>query len=59
MDDIINQLNGVIDAKYVTWLTAAFVASQVLGRLYQAIVKGGGIRAMARAIWFGTNTPKE
>lgn len=57
--DIIDQLNGIVPAKYVTWATAAFLASQVLGRAYQAIVKGGGLRSIVRGIWLGTNTPKD
>lgn len=56
--EIIDQLAGIIPPKYVTYLTALFIASQVLGRIYQAIVSGGGLRSILRGIWLGTNTPK-
>lgn len=59
MDDIANQLSGIIPQKYVSLLTALFVASQVLGRAYQAIRSGGGLRSIIRGIWFGTNTPRQ
>lgn len=57
--DIIDQLAGVIPPKYVTYLTALFIGSQVLGRVYQAIVSGGGLKTICKAIWLGTNTPKQ
>ena len=59
MDSLIEQLNGIVPAKYVTYATAAYVASQAAGRIYHAIVQGGGLRGIISALWFGTNTPKQ
>ncbi len=55
--EFVEQLSGLVDKKYITLLTVAFIGSQVLGRIYQAIVSGGGLRSICRAIWLGTNTP--
>lgn len=61
MEDIVNQLNGIIPQKYLSLLTALFVGSQVLGRIAQSIRSGGGLRSIIRGIWLGTNTvtPKQ
>jgi hypothetical protein len=61
MEEIVNQLNGIIPQKYLSLLTALFVGSQVLGRIAQSIRSGGGLRSIIRGIWFGTNTvtPKQ
>jgi hypothetical protein len=56
MEEIVNQLTGIIPPKYLSLLTALFVASQVLGRILQAIRLGGGLRSIVLGIWFGTNT---
>jgi hypothetical protein len=59
MDDLITQLNGIIPPKYISLLTALFVASQVLGRIIQALRNGGGLKSLLASIWLGTNTPKQ
>ncbi len=33
-------------------------ASVMVGRVYQAVVNGGGIKGILSAIWLGTNSPK-
>lgn len=33
--------------------------SPYLTRGFHALINGGGIRGVASAIWFGTNTPKK
>lgn len=58
MDEIINQLNGIIPAKYVTYITLFWLASQNLGRVIQSIRNGGGLKAILSGLWLGTNTPK-
>jgi hypothetical protein len=59
MEEIVNGLNGIIDPKYVTWATVAYLASQALGRIYLAIVNGGGLKSIFSAVWLGSNKPKE
>lgn len=59
MDEIINQLTAIVPPKYAALLTTLFVASQVLGRIVQAIRTGGGLRSILSSIWLGTNKPKE
>lgn len=59
MEEIVNQLNGVIPPKYLSLLTALFVGSQVVGRMLHAIRNGGGLRAILMGVWFGTNTDKQ
>jgi hypothetical protein len=57
--DLIEQLNGLVSSDAMNWIVIAFIGSQVLGRAYTAVVKGGGLKSIVSAIWLGTNTPKD
>ena len=57
--DLINQLTGLVDQKYITLAIVAYLASQAMGRIYAAVVNGGGLRSILSAVWLGTNTPKQ
>lgn len=59
MDDIINQLNGIIPSKYLSLLTALYVFSTAAGRIVQAIRTGGGLKSILTGLWLGTNVPKD
>ena len=59
MEDLLTQLTGTVPTKWITWLTAAYVISQGLGRIYHAIAAGGGIKGIFTALWLGTNTTPE
>jgi hypothetical protein len=59
MNDLLTQLTGTVPTKWITWLTAAYVISQGLGRIYHAIAAGGGIKGIFTALWLGTNTTPE
>jgi len=59
MNEIINQLTAIVPPKYAALLTTLFVASQVLGRIVQAVRTGGGLKSILSSIWLGTNKPKE
>ena len=59
MNEIIEQLNGIIPADKLTYVIGAWVAMQAAGRIYQSIVKGGGLKGIWSALMFGTNTPKD
>jgi len=54
--EFIDQLTAVVPTKYVAWLTFLYVVSQGLGRIYKAIVNGGGLKSILSAIWLGTNS---
>ena len=58
MDEILNQITSIIPPKYAALLTTLFVASQVLGRILQAIRTGGGLKSILASVWLGTNAPK-
>ena len=58
MNELIEQLNGILPAKTVTYVVLVWVVAQAVGRAYHAIAyHGGGLAAMWRALIFGTNTP--
>jgi hypothetical protein len=59
MNDLITQLTGTLPTKWITWITAAYVISQGIGRIYHAITSGGGIKGIFTALWLGTNTTPE
>lgn len=54
MQDLIKLLSP----EHVTYATAVYVLCQSLGRVYAAIVKGGGLKGIWSGLIFGTNTPK-
>jgi len=58
MDEILNQITSIIPPKYAALLTTLFVASQVFGRILQAIRTGGGLKSILASVWLGTNAPK-
>ena len=53
------EIAGLFGAKTVAYATAAYVAAQSLGRVYQAIRVGGGLVSIWRGLMFGTNVPTE
>lgn len=58
MNDLIEQLNGILPARTVTYVILAWVLMQAIGRAYHAVAyHGGGLMTMWRALIFGTNTP--
>ena len=59
MQETLDQITSVVPPKYAALLTTAFVASQVLGRILQAIRTGGGLKSILASIWLGTNQPKQ
>lgn len=40
-------------------LVLTAILSPIAGRVYKAIVNGGGIKGILSAIWLGTNTPEK
>lgn len=44
---------------YKTYVLLFFAVTPLLGRAFQALRNGGGIRGIINAIWLGTNVPKE
>lgn len=59
MNEILEPLAPVVPPKYAGMLALLLVLSQVIGRIYQAIRLGGGLRSIVRSVWLGTNTPTE
>ena len=45
--------------KWRLWVIIIALASPYLTRAYYAVANGGGLKGIARAIWLGTNTPKD
>ena len=43
---------------YKTYVLLFFAVSPFLGRAFQALRNGGGIKGIVQAIWLGTNVPK-
>lgn len=39
------------------WTVAAFAISLIVGRVYKAIVNGGGLKSILASVWLGTNQP--
>lgn len=58
MNEILEPLATVIPPKYAGMLAFLLVLSQVLGRIFQALRTGGGLKSLFSAIWLGTNQPK-
>lgn len=52
------QLTGLLDSKTAHVLTVLGVGAGVVGRIYKAIVNGGGFVSIWHALLYGTNTPK-
>lgn len=57
MNDI--PLLNLVPSKYQHWIVAAGLIAPYIGRVYHALVNGGGIMGAWRAIMFGTNAPKD
>lgn len=51
------ELMDVVGPKYLPWINIVLVISFMAGRIYHAVVKGGGLKGIACALWLGTNTP--
>ena len=51
------QLSALFTQQHLVWATAAWLLLQNAGRAYHAIVSGGGLFSIWRALIFGTNTP--
>ena len=54
----IDKILSFIPEKYRSVVVVAVMASPYLTRAVYSIMNGGGIRGIIRAIWLGTNTPK-
>lgn len=54
----LDQLAGLLDSKTAHVLTVLGVGAGVVGRIYKAIVNGGGFVSIWHALLYGTNTPK-
>lgn len=51
------EISGLLTSKTLTWVTAAWVLLQSAGRVYHAVVAGGGLLSIWRALIYGTNVP--
>jgi hypothetical protein len=51
--DVLNS----IPSKWVVYATTGWVALQAAGRVYHAVVSGGGLISIWHALLYGTNTP--
>ena len=58
-EQIPTEIAGLFSERTLIWATAAWVLLQNAGRLYQAIVAGGGLVSIWRGLVFGTNVPTE
>lgn len=58
MDEALKPIINLIPEKWRTTALLLFIAAPYLTRAYHAVVTGGGLVSIWRAIWFGTNTPK-
>jgi hypothetical protein len=57
MNDI--PIINALPEKYRGWALVILLASPYITRAFYAVANGGGFVGIARAIWLGTNTPKE
>ena len=55
MNDLLTSIGGLIPTKYVPFLALL----PLVGRAYNAIKNGGGLRGIWRAIWLGVDTPSQ
>lgn len=58
MDDILKQIVGIVPEKWRSTLTLLVVLSPFIGRAFQSLRNGGGLKGFFASIWLGTNTPK-
>ena len=58
MQEILEPIANVLPEKYAGQIALLLALSQVLGRAFHALRKGGGLKAMFDSIWLGTNTPR-
>lgn len=49
---------NVLPVKLRGWFLAALALAPFIGRAYQAVVNGGGLKGIFSALFLGTNTPK-
>jgi hypothetical protein len=59
MNDLANELLPFVPERYRAKVMLALMLSPYVTRAYHSLRNGGGLRGVARAIWFGTNVPKE
>ena len=52
------QLLPLLDSKWAHLATMAVVLLGILGRIYKAVVNGGGLVSIWHALLYGTNTPR-
>lgn len=53
----LDQFTGLLDSKTAHVLTLLSVGAGVVGRIYKAVVNGGGFVSIWHALLYGTNTP--
>jgi hypothetical protein len=54
----IDKLLGFVPEKYRPYLMLTVMLSPYVTRSIYAIMQGGGLKGILRAIWLGTNAPK-
>lgn len=54
MNDILNSIGNFIPAKYLPLVALL----PLVGRSYDALKNGGGLKGLWRAIWLGRSTPE-
>lgn len=41
------------------WSALISVVTAFIGRVFQSVISGGGLRSILSAVWLGTNVPKK
>lgn len=54
----LDPITSALGSKYAQAVTVLVVLAGVIGRIYKAIVNGGGFVSIWHALLYGTNTPK-